>query len=589
MYVERSSGAHRNKSVLMVWLITLGVILAACGPATSGTTAGSDPAPRGPKTLNIALEDQPTTVVYAGRAGAGGITTARFERWHTFHAGLTQFSGQGDPQPHIAQRVPTVENGDWKVNPDGTMLVTWTLRPDVYWHDGTRLTAHDFVFGYQVALDPRLAIPTLGELTNVSELRAVDDHTLSVSWKTLSIQGNVSSVEGLPIIPRHQVEEVYRARDPEAFEASEVWRSQFVGLGPYRVAEWQPDVHLIAEAFGQYFLGRPKIDRLVFRWIKDPSALVASVLAGVTDLVPPGTRIKPEGMVEIRRQWGPGRGVVTSSPNDVRTLEFNFRETGMPWASDVRVRQAMLHSLDKEQLIESLQYGFTDRAEYMAFPGDSVYRKAEEQRLPRYPYDPTRAQQLFATAGWTKGADGALQNATGQPMPTFHCCRYFDDVPDWIRESLAWGSHLKAAGVPAVHPVPSAPPGLNATETRQALAVGPRGALIANFRVTPGQNFASFTSVNIPREPNRWSGINGSAWTNPRYEELFERSMATLGLDARRVLELDMMKIIMDELPSLPVYYNPLGLVVREGVAGVGRGDPLNRGIAADIHVWNLN
>src|SRR5439155_24363657 len=108
--------------------------------------------------------------------------------------------------PAADVKVPTVQDGDWKVNPDGTMEVTWKIRPDVYWHDGTPLTADDFTFGLEVLRDPALGVAGLGEVLNISNLRAVDDKTLAVTWNKVSIQGNTNSTEGIPAIPRHQLE-----------------------------------------------------------------------------------------------------------------------------------------------------------------------------------------------------------------------------------------------------------------------------------------------------------------------------------------------------------------------------------------------
>lgn len=68
------------------------------------------------------------------------------------------------------------------------MEVTWKIRPDAYWHDGTPLTAEDFGFGFEVIRDPRLGVATLGEVVNMTGVRVVDPKTFVVSWKTISVQ-----------------------------------------------------------------------------------------------------------------------------------------------------------------------------------------------------------------------------------------------------------------------------------------------------------------------------------------------------------------------------------------------------------------
>ena len=581
---------------LAVPLVALMIGMTACGPSAAPSSTGNQTqaatspqeVPRAPKTLNIVLQEEPVTLVAYGRLGEGGNTTSRYERFYQYHAQLTMFAADTSPVPWAATKIPSLDDGDWKVNPDGSMEVIWQIRPDAYWHDGQPLTAEDFVFGLEVVRDPKLAVPGLGELAKISALEARGPKTLAVHWRSVSVNANTNSTEGIPAIPRHQVEELYRTSDAEAFAASQVWRTEFIGLGPYKLSSWALGSGLVAEAFDRYFLGRPKIDRLLFQYAPDPQVLTARILAGTVDLVPPGTTIKPEQMVELQRQWGPNAGVITTAPSDLRVLNINARDPGVPWA-DPRFRQAMLHALNRPEMAQVLQYGWTQVSHYFGFAADPIYRLAEQRNLPKYEYDPTRAQQLLAAAGWTKAADGLLHNSAGQVIPTFTCCRYSTVVDsNDIRESLAIGEALKAVGIDAQHPVQDAPAGMAGTEMRRFRALSGYGATFGNFRVTPDQYWATYTVEQIPTESNRWQGLNTATWQDPTYEETFSRAQSTLNLGQRNELQFQLMKSLMEQLPALPTYYNPLGLVYRKGLEGVGTGIPLNRGIMWDIHLWDL-
>src|SRR5262249_2112998 len=142
---------------LAAGLLSAATLLLACNPAAQSPNQSAEPSkPAAPKILNIAVEEQPTSVVLYGRPGEGGSTSATWERWFIFHGGLTLSDDAGNPVPSAAAKVPSLQDGDWKVNPDGTMEVTWKIRPDVYWHDGTPLTADDFALGFEVIRDPKL-------------------------------------------------------------------------------------------------------------------------------------------------------------------------------------------------------------------------------------------------------------------------------------------------------------------------------------------------------------------------------------------------------------------------------------------------
>src|SRR5205823_12569209 len=137
-----------------------------------------------------------------------------------------------------AQKVPSIQDGDWKVLPEGGMEVTWKINPGVVWHDGTPLTSDDLVFGYQINVDPEIPTNIPGSLTNVTGVRAIDPQTIVVSWKTVSIDGGISGYDGIPAAARHIFGDLYAA-DMTAFQTSPYWNTQWIGLGPYRLTRWE--------------------------------------------------------------------------------------------------------------------------------------------------------------------------------------------------------------------------------------------------------------------------------------------------------------------------------------------------------------
>jgi len=383
------------------------------------------------------------------------------------------------------------------------------------------------------------------------------------------------------------LEERYRTMGPVEFEGLSAWRDEFVGIGPYKMARWDQGSSITAEAHDRFFLGKPKIDRLILRWVTDINVLTANLLAGVVDISPPGTTMKPEQLKELKRQWDPiGGGNVFTAPTDIRTMALNFRNP-TAWTRDARFRQAMLMSLDREQLVEVLQSGFTDVAPYLAFPEDSIYRLAEQRNLPKYPYDPDGGQRIFGELGWTKGGDGLLHNAAGETIH-FYCCRYPSADSNDIRESLAWGNDFRTAGFEVEHPLPDAPAGASSSEQRRVRITGQWGGQIGNFRTSSDQNFATFLAANVARQETQWIGINNSGWSNPAYEDHFTKSVSTLDVAPRVEIQYQMFDILARELPMLPAYYNPLGVAVRKGVTGIGKGAVLNRGVTWNIHTWDI-
>jgi peptide/nickel transport system substrate-binding protein len=353
------------------------------------------------------------------------------------------------------------------------------------------------------------------------------------------------------------------------------------------VTDLTVDVGLEAEAFNQYILGRPKIDKLVFRIIQDLKVLQTNVMAGAVDVVTPGASFKPEHIFELQRGW---EGDAYAIPIHGRTVFLQWREPTAPWTQDRRFRQAMLHSLDRADWIESLQYGLTEIVHYYAAATDPLNQLADQRGIVKYAYDPARAERLFGEAGWTRGSDGLLRNSAGQTVP-FRCCRAAteQDAAD-VRESLTIVDALKRAGIQAEHPYPGAPAGLSVADQRRFIAVNREGN-VNPYRFSEQGWFSTLISSAIANDENRWVGANAGGWSNPAYDGLFTEMTRTLEAGPRQELQLQLLKMVAEEVPVIPLWYEPLGVVHRKGVEGMNRrphAPPLTQMSTWNIHTWDL-
>src|SRR5438045_9725770 len=123
--------------------------MACSAPSQPAAPRGSDPASAGdplPKRLVAAIRGVPTVLNYSlNRTGAGG-TSGLSELDILVNPGLSSPDKQGALQPRMAEAVPTVENGFWKLLPDGRMETTWHIVHSARWDDGVRFTSCDLVF-----------------------------------------------------------------------------------------------------------------------------------------------------------------------------------------------------------------------------------------------------------------------------------------------------------------------------------------------------------------------------------------------------------------------------------------------------------
>jgi peptide/nickel transport system substrate-binding protein len=576
--LRRPSGRRRLYALTAPLLFTL---LVSCAPApTARTNDGGAAGPSAtPKTLRIAMQtsnEQASPAMWGG-SGSG---SAALEHYFIFHSNLTVFDSQKNVTARLAQKVPTVEDGDWKVLPDGGMEVTWKIRPDVKWHDGTALTAEDFAFGFQVMKDKDLAIETRGDLDKMSDVRVVDPQTMTIIWKGQSVYGNANGHDGIPAIPRHIFKPLYDAGDKAGFENSALWNTGWVGLGPFKLTSWNLGSQMEAAAFDHYALGRPKVDRLIIRYIGDVNALVANVLSGDIDLIPAGAQLDINQMVTMRQAWsGNNAGTTLLNTKSVRTMYLQLRDPAVPW-NDIRVRQALLYGMNRDEIVESLLFGLVPRADFYAPPEEPVMQLAQQRNLPKYPFDLQRAERLLSEVGWTRGADRQFHDASGQ---TFHFDVMASGQGDNVTEATTVAGQWTQSGFES-KPTPYPANAENAAEIRHNM---PNGLIWPwNFSVSDLRTVATSETGTAA---NRWRGGNYGGYSNKNYDALYDQFASELNASKRTENYFQMIKVLAEELPVLPLFYRATGLAARKGVEGPTPTPPIQAGSAWNVHQWTVS
>src|SRR4051812_19115230 len=163
-------------------ILVLGMACAPVGPSrpaapSSGAEAAS---PRQTKQLVIALEGEPDNLLFRMGRSAGINVSQTISL--ALHRHLAGFDERGNAYPVLATELPSTSNGTWVVRDDGTMQTTYRLRRDVTWHDGTPLTAHDFVFAWTVTNNLELPIFERSTAQQIRSIETPDDYTLVMEW-----------------------------------------------------------------------------------------------------------------------------------------------------------------------------------------------------------------------------------------------------------------------------------------------------------------------------------------------------------------------------------------------------------------------
>jgi peptide/nickel transport system substrate-binding protein len=561
--------------------LLLVLLLTACAPSTSsapspGAAPGGQPAPgrnQAARQITVAIGAEVNNL--APKLEPGNTFASEFN--FMTDSPLTVEDAQGKASPLLAAEMPSQDNGSWKVNPDGTMLTTWKIRPNAVWHDGQPILGSDFAFAFKVYMDPNVPVADRLPEQFMDRVEAVDDRTFNIYWKTAYPWANRLIIRELPPLPEHVVGPIYAQGDAQAFVGNAFWTSnQYVGSGPYRLVQWDPASQLIFQAFDQYFMGRPKTDRVVFRIIGDTNTVLANVLGGNVD-VTVGITLSQEGGATARRQWADGHVSVTPVRFRYTQIQFNPDKQGTPALQDVRVRQALVTALDRDAIAEVATAGTSKTANVPIVPQDPLFPRVD-QAISKYLYDPTRALQLLQDAGWARGPSGALQNAAGQTLPI--------DIWTTAGSDNESEQHLMAAGLSQI--------GVQASET-----------LIAQSRIRDAEYRVSFpalnttaqsidvpailriwTSLQCPTAASRFGGSNRGCWSDPEFDRWFNIANTSLDPAQRDTGVINALKELTDQVGAFGLSYNSENIAVRNGLVGPGPRWPGQIGTTWNVYQW---
>lgn len=563
-------------------VLTFAALAAGCAPLPSRDTRAEAPsAPASPKILRVVTQREPANLLFPGTQGQ--MLPLRIA-----DAELTAIDDSGQNVPVLAREVPSVDAGTWVLNADGTMDVTWKLRSNVKWHDEYPLTSDDLVFGWEYLNHPESVLNKLKWLASVESVSAPDPLTFVVHLSRVHPEANSGSGGGtggggspfLRPLPRHLLGSLFAQGAIETLHAHVQWRDQFIGLGPYRLASWEPGNQLDFTRFDDYFLGRPPLDRIVLRFAPDANVAFARVLSGEIDVCQ-GCEFGIQLGRDMERQWTGGKPLI--GPNGrIQLLAGQFRpEVDVKPAAlrEAGVRQSLYRAVDRQALADAITLGLSPVADSW-IPVDDPRRQSSPIResIIQYPFDPARARAELGALGWTAGADGMVANSSGEKF-AFEV-RMTPSAGSEAQLAVV-GDSFKAVGASVIQTV--IPNQLTSDREYRSLYTG--------FELTP-LNFRDievrkFAQREIGTPANRYTGTNKGAYLNPEADRLIQRLQITLVAEERTQISAQILRIGLTDLPVMPLFWDIDLSAVANNIKNVRKPGPYG---ADDMNVfeWDL-
>ncbi|EGB13371.1 extracellular solute-binding protein family 5 [Pseudodesulfovibrio mercurii] len=438
------------------------------------------------------------------------------------YVGLLKYDKDINLVPYAAESYEVLDNG---------RLLRFKLREDIYWTDGVQLTADDVEFTYRLTIDPKTPTAYAGNFKLVKEFRKTGRFSFEVTYDRPFAKALVSWATD--ILPKHLLEgeDLLNTRYSRAP----------VGAGPYMLTEWTAGSQLVLTANPNFFEGKPYIDRIVYRMIPDMGTQFLELKAGNLDMM----GLDP--LQYLYQTSGPGWDGSFQKfeflASGYTFLGFNFKH---PFFQDVRVRQAVDYAIDRRELVKGVLYGLGAAANGPYKPGTWQY----DMNVKPRPYDPAKARELLAEAGWTDSDGDGWLDKDGKRFAISIITNQGNTQR--IKTGVILQQRLRDVGI------------------QVSLRTVEWAAFIKEF-VDKGRFDAIILGWNILQDPDIYDvwhssqavdgGLNFTRYVNPELDELLERGRHLVGQAARKPLYDRVQEILHDDAPYCFLYV-PMALPI---------------------------
>ena len=422
--------------------------------------------------------------------------------------GLVKVDRHGKIAPWLAERWHTTDNKNY----------TFFLKKGVHFHNGRELKAADVKFVLDRAMNPETKHPYPGYYKAIRDIIVTDDYTVTIALSETNANFLLNMArQGSVIYPR---------------EAVETLKSAPIGTGPFTVQDWvRGDRIVLKKSPGYHVKGLPKVERVVFRFIADPNAVSAALKAGDVDVSLFG--LGPEHVVDLKKD-ARFQVIVGDTTNDVILAMNNAKK---PY-SDVRVRRAVTHAIDKQDVFKGAMFGLGKILGSNVDPLNPYYIDLANAM----PYDPAKAKKLLAEAGYPNGFDTVLKVSPQY----YYTVRTGEILTDQLKkvgvnvkiEQIEWSNWLSRVWKEAEYDL----------------------TIIGHAEAWDIANYAN------PKYYYRYD--------SKTFQELFQKSEVTLDDKARREQYAQLQKMLVEDAPVVWLYMHPRLVVAKKGISGIWRDLP---------------
>ncbi|MBI5573762.1 MAG: peptide-binding protein [Elusimicrobia bacterium] len=279
----------------------------------------------------------------------------------------------------------------WTVSADGKTII-FNLKKNIKWHDGKQFTAEDVKFTYEKLVDPKVKTPYSSDFELVKKFEIINPYKIKITYKEPFSPGLISW--GMGIIPKH----IFQYGDFNTHPANR----KPIGTGPYKFVEWKTDEKIVLVANPDYFEGPPHIAKYIYRIIPDQAVQFLELRNETIDYM---------GLTPDQYNAYPS---IFTNYNKFRYPSFGYAYLGYnllnPLFKEKEIRQAIVHSINKKEIIDGILLG-------LGVPATGPYPPtswAYNPEVSDYEYNPEKAKKIFQKFGWIDSDKDGMLDKNGK-------------------------------------------------------------------------------------------------------------------------------------------------------------------------------
>lgn len=478
---------------------------------------------------------------------------------------VAAFGPDWELQCMLCTELPSLEAGtarletytnDAGVEREG-MAIDFTLKAEARWDDGTPITTRDVLFGHEVGRHPDTGYPAAELIRRIRFIEAHDDKRFTVHIDRPNYRYPLYA----PLLLPEHIERAAFEADPASYRNATAYdrAAGTRGLynGPYRIVEAATDQYVTFERNPEWWGEPPAFARITVRAIGNTSALEAALLAGQVDMIAGESGLSIDQAIAFEKRHGDRFRVIYQPGLFYEHLEINLDH---PALGDLRVRQAMMHALDRKLISDQLFDGRQPVAATSVHPRDWIHTT---ENVTTYSHDPDRARALLDAAGFTPGPEGIRRNADGEALRFDFTTTAGARMRELVQQVIA--DQWRKVGIAVT--IGNQPARVLFGET-----VHKRRFEVAMYAWIASPESVPLTILHsdfIPSAENAWTGQNVQGYRNPEMDALLESIETELDRETRRGLWAELQRLYAAELPALPLFFRARAHVLPPDLTGL--------------------